>query len=83
MAKTENIISGTISMVDADQKIVVLTDSNGVPFDFKVTPRTHIVVNGSKASLSQLADQTNKQASVKFVDRMKAGQFALTITVTD
>lgn len=80
-AKPETI-SGTISMVDATKKIVVLTDSNGVPFDFIVTPRTHIQVNGSKASLSELADQTNKQASVNFIDRMKAGQFARTIDVS-
>ncbi|MGH9360151.1 MAG: hypothetical protein ACRD22_13220 [Terriglobia bacterium] len=81
-AKSETI-SGTISMVDAANKIVVVTDSNGVPFDFKVTHRTRIDVNGNRASLSQLADQTNKQASVKFMDRMKAGQFAETIKVSD
>jgi len=80
-AKSETI-SGTISMVDAAKKIVVLTDSNGVPFDFIVTHRTHIQVNGAKSTLSELADQTNKQASVKFMDRMKAGQFAQAIDVS-
>jgi|SRR5579875_3625589 len=76
-------LSGTISMVDATKKIVVLTDSNGVPFDFIVTRATHIEVSGKKATLSELADQTNKQASVKYMDRMKAGQLARSIEVSE
>lgn|SRR5487761_56664 len=76
-------VTGTISMVDVTKKIVVLTDSNGTPFDFIVNRATHIEVGGKKATMSELADQTNKQASVKFIDRMKAGQFARTIEVSE
>lgn len=68
-------------MVDAGQKVVVVTDSNGTPFDFKVTRRTKIQVNGKKGTLDDLSGQTNQQASVKFRDNLDHGLVAQSIEI--
>jgi hypothetical protein len=60
-------ISGTLSMVLTDKKLVVLTGSGGVPYNFKVTGSTRIKVGGKKAKLDELAGRTNKAATVKFL----------------
>lgn len=82
-ARGAQSVSGSISMVDADKKLVVITDSNGVPFDFKVTKGTRIEVNGKKSTLSDLAQQTNKQASVKYRDGLEHGLLAQSIQVSE
>jgi ABC-type amino acid transport substrate-binding protein len=79
LAKAETI-SGTLRMVAADKKIVVLTDSAGTPFNFKVTGTTRIKVAGKKAKLDELASQTNKAASVKFLPT-RSGNVAQSIEI--
>ncbi|MGH9327959.1 MAG: hypothetical protein ACRD2B_14920 [Terriglobia bacterium] len=76
-------LSGTLSMVDAGQKVVVITNSDGTPFDFKVTRRTRIEVNGQKANLDSLSDQTSKQASIKYRDALNRGLLAETIQLSE
>ena len=80
-AKPETI-SGTIQMVAADKKIVVVTDSSGTPFNFKLTGATRIKVAGKKAKLDELANQTNKSVSVKFLP-LRSGNVAQTIEVSE
>jgi hypothetical protein len=80
-ASTETL-SGTLSTVDADKKLVVVSGSNGVPYDFMVTGGTKITVGGSKAKLADLSGNTNKQATVKFVAEKKHGNMAKSIEVT-
>jgi ABC-type amino acid transport substrate-binding protein len=79
LAKAETI-SGTLQMVAADKKIVVLTDSAGTPFNFKVTGATRIKVAGKKAKLGDLASETNKAASVRFLPT-RSGNVAQSIEV--
>ncbi|MGH9395656.1 MAG: hypothetical protein ACRD18_02225 [Terriglobia bacterium] len=76
-------LSGTISAVDAGQKIVVVTNSDGTPFNFKVTHATKIEMNGKKGTLDALSDQTSKQVSVKYRDRMNAGLVAQSIDISE
>lgn len=78
-AKAETI-SGTLQMVAADKKIVVVTGSAGTPFDFKVTGATRIKVAGKKAKLDELASQTNKAVSVKFLPT-RSGNVAQSIEI--
>lgn len=80
-AATEEL-SGTITMVDADKKLVVVKDSSGTPFNFKVTGATRIQVAGAKAKLADLVTQTNKQASVKFASLRRGGDVAKSIEVS-
>lgn len=76
-------LSGTLSMVDAGQKVLVVTNSDGTPFNIKVTRATRIEVGGKKGTLDALSDQTNKQVDVKYRDRLNAGLEASSITVSD
>lgn len=78
-AKPETI-AGTLHMVVTDKKIVVVTDSTGTPFNFKVTGATRIKVGGKKAKLDELAGQTDKSASVKFLP-LRSGNVAQSIEV--
>ncbi len=74
-------ISGTITTVAADQKVMVVTNASGIPFNFKITGATRIKIGGQKAKLADLAGQTGKSASVKFLPQKKAGNLAQTIEV--
>jgi hypothetical protein len=77
-AKAETM-SGTISSVDADKHLLVVSGSDGVPYDFTVSKGTKIMSGGSKAKLSDL--QQGKQVSVNFVDMKKKGDWAKSIEV--
>ena len=74
-------ISGTISMVVVEKKLVVLTGSGGVTYNFKVTGGTRIKVAGNKAKFAELAAQTNKSATVKFLP-LRSGNVAQSIEVS-
>ncbi|MGH9352119.1 MAG: hypothetical protein ACRD2G_08175 [Terriglobia bacterium] len=74
-------LSGTVSMVEAQQKVVVVTDSNGTPFNFMVGKGTKIEVSGKKGTLDDLSSQTSQQVSVKYRDRLDKGLTAVSIEV--
>ena len=69
-------LSGTISSVDAEKKLVSVT-ANNVPYSFKVEG-TKIQVGGKRGKLSDL--QTGAQASVTFV-ATRTGDMAKSIQV--
>ncbi len=72
-------VSGTLSMVDSGTKVLVVTDSDGTPFNIKITKGTRIRVNGKKGSLDDLSGQTNQQVSVKYHDRLNNGLVAQSV----
>jgi hypothetical protein len=78
-AKPETL-SGTISSVDADKNLVVVSSSDGIPYDFTVSKGTKITAGGTKAKLGDL--QSGKQVSVSFVAEKKRGDVARNIEVT-
>lgn len=73
--------SGTLSTVDANGKLLVVTASDGTPFDFVVTRATHIMVNGQKSTLASLSGQANQQVTVKFRDHLQRGLVAQSVQV--
>jgi hypothetical protein len=73
-------LTGTISMVDKTQDLVVVTGSNGVPYNFRVTRSTRITISGNKAGIDELANQLNKQISVEFIPKT-GGNFASSMEV--
>jgi hypothetical protein len=79
-AKPETI-NGTVLMVDTDKKLLVLTGSGGVLYDFKLTNATRIKIGGQKAKLDDLSSQANKQASVAFVP-LRTGNMARSVEVS-
>ena len=59
-------ISGTINMVEAGQKIVVIKSDN-VPFDMVITPKTHIMHGNQAVTMNDLSQYQNKSVSVRFI----------------
>lgn len=64
-------LSGKICTVDLAQQLVVVDDSNGVPFDMKITPRTHIESGDQSLSVQDLSQYQNKSVSIRFVPERK------------
>lgn len=73
-------VSGTLAMVVTDKKLVVLTGTGGVPYNFKVTGSTRIKVDGKKAKLDELAGLGKRAVTVKFLP-VRAGNIAQSIEV--
>jgi|SRR5579883_565469 hypothetical protein len=73
-------ISGSITMVQPDHRLLVVQDADGVPYDLTITPRTRIVNGGQKVTLDQLAGDQNKNVSVKFLPERR-GDVAETIRI--
>jgi len=74
-------LSGTISMVDPAERLVVVRDSTGVPFDVVVTHATRIRSGDQKLTLSELASKTDKAVSITIVPE-KRGDMGKMIEVT-
>lgn len=74
-------VSGTLSIVDATQKVIVVTDSDGTPFNFTVGKGAKIEVSGKKGTLDDLSGQTNQQVSVKYRDHLDKGLTAVSVSV--
>jgi len=74
-------LAGTLQTVVVDKKLLVVTSSNGIPYDFTVTGATKILVAGKKAKLADLAGATGKSVSVKFLPEKKAGDIAQSVEV--
>jgi hypothetical protein len=60
-------LTGTITMVDPAQHLVVVQDASGVPFDMVVTPATRIRSGDQRLNLGDLSSDVNKNVSLKFV----------------
>lgn len=73
-ASKPETLSGTVSLVKADDKLVVVTSSAGVPYDLKITPATKINPKGN------LDDLSGKQASVTYL-ATRTGNIAKSIDV--
>ena len=73
-------MSGKIAMVDPQQKLVVVTDPSGTPFDLKVTHATAIRSGGERLTLQQLNSDVNHAVSVKFIPE-RSGDIARSIQI--
>ncbi len=73
-------LSGTLSIADTTQNLVIVTGANGIPYSFRVTRATKISVGGQKATIDELANQVNQQITVEFVPR-SGGNFASSVSV--
>lgn len=73
-------LAGTITGVDANKRIVIIKDSNGVPFDMVVNRSTRIKSGSSDLSLRDLASDVNKRASIRFVPE-RSGDMARSIQI--
>ncbi len=60
-------LSGKIDIVDTTNHLLIVKDSTGTTFDFKVTPATRIKEEGAKGTLADLSSKTNDEVTVHFV----------------
>lgn len=60
-------MSGTITMVDPAQHLVVVQDSSGIPFDMVVTGSTQIRSGNQKLTFGDLTSDINKNVSLHFI----------------
>lgn len=80
MWPAENL-SGTISMVDPALRLVVVQDSNGVPYDIVVDRHTHIKSANGMLTLNDLKSDLNRSVTLKFVPESR-GDVAEAINVS-
>jgi hypothetical protein len=73
-------LSGTISMVDPSQHILVVTDHNGVPFDIVVGRSTRIESGHQRLTLSELSPDINQSVTVRYVPERR-GDIARTVNL--
>lgn len=74
-------ISGTISMVFPDKKLLVVTTAKGVPLNFVVGPGTRIRSGEQRLKLNDLTGRVNQKVSVTFVPTRR-GNLARTVEVS-
>jgi hypothetical protein len=74
-------LSGTLSMVDRKDDLLVVKGPEGVPFDLTITPKTNIWSGDRKVSLETLEHYRNKQVSIRFVPERR-GDVAESIRIT-
>jgi hypothetical protein len=64
---TAEEISGIIGFVGPSNKEVTLIGANGVPYDFQLTRKTEVGLAGSKIKATELAQESHKQATIRFL----------------
>ncbi len=72
-------LSGTISMVEPGQNVVVVNSDN-VPFDMVITPKTHIMYNNQAVTLQNMSQYKNDNVTVRFIPEGR-GDVAETIHI--
>ena len=60
-------LTGTISMVDPEQHLVVIRDASGTPFDIVVIHATRITSGNQRLTLGDLSSDVNKNVTLRFV----------------
>jgi len=74
-------LSGMITMVEPGEKLLVVEDTDGVPFDIVVTGKTRIESGGHAISLKDLQSMANKGVSIRFIPERR-GDVAASIRIT-
>lgn len=68
LASAEDL-SGTITLVDPNDKEITLVGSNGVPYDFELTKKTQVELANQKIRMNELSSESHKQATIHFVPK--------------
>jgi len=74
-------LSGSIMMVDAEKKILIVKSDAGVPYNFVITPATRITAEKQRLKLADLSSRVNERVSVRFVPTRR-GNIARSVEVT-
>jgi hypothetical protein len=74
-------LSGSIMMVDAEKKILIVKSDAGAPYNFVITPATRITAEKQRLKLADLSSRVNQRVSVRFVPTRR-GNIARSVEVT-
>ena len=74
-------LTGTITSVDSTGNEITLIGSNGVPYDFDLTRKTHVEASNQKIAVRDLAGENHKQATVHFLPTSR-GNLAESIQIS-
>lgn len=65
IVKPENI-TGTLTIVDPDQRVIYVKSADGIVYDFRIVESTKIAADGAKISFEDLSAQIGKSIEVVF-----------------
>jgi len=74
-------VSGKITMVEPERKLVVVETSDGVPYDVVVTAKTRIKSGDQAVTLKDLTQDMNKTVTVRLVPERR-GDVAQSIRIS-
>ncbi|MGA7295175.1 MAG: hypothetical protein WBW53_18830 [Terriglobales bacterium] len=60
-------LSGTIAFIGSSDKEITLVGANGVPYDFRLTPKSKVDLAGKQIGRSDLASEKNREATIRFL----------------
>ena len=63
----QETLTGSITAVDPQTKILTVTGSNGTPYEFRIAGNAKITIDGHLATLVDLTAHINGMASIEFV----------------
>ncbi len=73
-------ISGTLTIVNAEDKLIFVKAENEITYDFRIGPQTKISAGEKTLKFDQLADQVGKGVEVVFRP-LKTGNAASTVAI--
>jgi hypothetical protein len=73
-------ISGTLTIVNVEEKTIFVKAENGITYDFKIGPATKVAAGDTKLKMEDLTGQIGKSIEVVFRP-LKTGNAASTIEI--
>lgn len=67
MLGKQETLTGSVTAVDPQTKILTVTGENGTPYEFRIAHNARITIDGRPATVVDLAAHLNAAASVEFV----------------
>lgn len=74
----QETISGTLTIVSAENKVIYVKSAEGITYDFQIGPATKITAADQKLKLSDLTGDVGKSIEVVFRP-LKTGNTAITV----
>lgn len=75
-------LSGTIMMVEAQKKVLIVKGASGVPYSFVITPSTRITAGKERLKLADLSTRIDKQVKVRFLPT-RQGNIARSVEIAE
>ncbi len=74
-------ISGTLTIVSAEDNVIYVKTDAGITYDFRIEPSTKITASEGKIGFETLSSQIGRSVEVVFRPLKKAGNIAVTVDI--